>query len=296
MVDVVVGPDTPLILSRDVRLRRRDTDWFLHYRADAPVNTGVALSDAAMEFLLPFSAGAPPGEACWKDAARRRAVRLFVDMGVLLPTTLRVLGQEEALALQEVLHLREAIPIESLGLLELECLLLYVLARRASKGGTICELGSMFGGSTIALALGARAGGPDARVVAVDDHEWHRHVAQTETIAELREQIPSTLGVFRDNLARAEVADRVDLVVADTAAASAQASEVAMLFVDADHSLVGVTRDLKAWVPKVLPGGVIALHDYGNPLWPGVRPALDRFRDSLSALTVYQTLAMALRL
>lgn len=51
---------------------------------------------------------------------------------------------------------------------------------------------------------------------------------------------------------------------------------LSFLYIDGDHSLEGVTRDLQAWFPKVKPGGLIALHDYENPDY-GVKEALQAF-------------------
>lgn len=46
-------------------------------------------------------------------------------------------------------------------------------------------------------------------------------------------------------------------------------------FIDADHSEDSVSRDIAAWLPKVRPGGILAGHDYDNPLHTGVKPAVD---------------------
>jgi hypothetical protein len=46
-------------------------------------------------------------------------------------------------------------------------------------------------------------------------------------------------------------------------------------FIDADHSREGVERDRAAWLPLIRPGGWIGGHDYGHPLFPGVREAVD---------------------
>jgi len=46
-------------------------------------------------------------------------------------------------------------------------------------------------------------------------------------------------------------------------------------FIDADHSRAGVERDIAAWLPLIRPGGWIGGHDYGHPLFPGVREAVD---------------------
>jgi hypothetical protein len=47
------------------------------------------------------------------------------------------------------------------------------------------------------------------------------------------------------------------------------------VFIDADHSYESVKADIDAWLPKVRHGGILAGHDYGAPLWPGVKQAVD---------------------
>jgi len=38
-----------------------------------------------------------------------------------------------------------------------------------------------------------------------------------------------------------------------------------LVFLDADHSEKGITRDIEKWRPKVKPGGCFGGHDYANP-------------------------------
>ena len=38
--------------------------------------------------------------------------------------------------------------------------------------------------------------------------------------------------------------------------------QIDMVFIDGDHSKNGVRGDIKAWRPKVRPGGIISFHDY----------------------------------
>lgn len=71
---------------------------------------------------------------------------------------------------------------------------------------------------------------------------------------------------------------RVYLLRTDTVAASQLFldSTVDAVFVDADHSMAGCSRDIQAWWPKVKPGGWIGGHDWahpGFPLW-GVEEAV----------------------
>ena len=44
-----------------------------------------------------------------------------------------------------------------------------------------------------------------------------------------------------------------------------QDGELNFVFIDAAHDYDSVTKDIKAWLPKVTPGGVIAGHDIKHP-------------------------------
>ena len=44
------------------------------------------------------------------------------------------------------------------------------------------------------------------------------------------------------------------------------------VFIDASHEYLDVVNDIKAWLPKITPGGVLAGDDYN---WVGVRQAVD---------------------
>ena len=49
------------------------------------------------------------------------------------------------------------------------------------------------------------------------------------------------------------------------------------VFLDADHSREAVVEDLRGWAPKIALGGLLCGHDYGHPLFPGVKDAVDAF-------------------
>lgn len=49
-----------------------------------------------------------------------------------------------------------------------------------------------------------------------------------------------------------------------------------LVFIDASHDYDSVKADLKAWWPKVAPGGTFAGHDYGTA-FPGVDAAVKEF-------------------
>eukprot|EP00392_Amoebophrya_sp_AT5.2_P006647 g6659.t1 len=51
------------------------------------------------------------------------------------------------------------------------------------------------------------------------------------------------------------------------------------VFIDGDHSFQAVVRDLKQWVRKVKPGGLVSGHDLFNPAFEGVYEALSLLAD-----------------
>lgn len=69
---------------------------------------------------------------------------------------------------------------------------------------------------------------------------------------------------------------RCTLFASTTAAAAPSVSDSSLdfVFVDAGHSYASVRADLRAWWPKVKPGGWFGGHDY-HDAFPGVRRAVD---------------------
>jgi predicted O-methyltransferase YrrM len=141
------------------------------------------------------------------------------------------------------------------------------LARAVPAGGLIVEVGCWKGRSTVALATGMR----QARLVVVDhfqgsDEEEHRH---DPDLPRLRE-------VFEANLRRAGVRERVEIVQAFSLVAARRWDEpINLLFLDAAHDYESVRDDLAAWWPLIKPGGMMVIHDYGQPNFPGVQRAVD---------------------
>ena len=50
-----------------------------------------------------------------------------------------------------------------------------------------------------------------------------------------------------------------------------------MVYIDGNHKYASVVNDIREWLPKVKPGGVLAGHDYR---FPGVRQAVHEFCDA----------------
>jgi hypothetical protein len=67
--------------------------------------------------------------------------------------------------------------------------------------------------------------------------------------------------------------ERLDLVRAPGAEARGEGIE--LLFVDSSHDRDATVEEVLAWQPRMAPGGLIVLHDYGNPAYPGVAEAVE---------------------
>lgn len=48
-----------------------------------------------------------------------------------------------------------------------------------------------------------------------------------------------------------------------------------LVFVDGDHSDLGLRADIEAWLPNLKPGGIMAFHDYERDVWPAVQAVVD---------------------
>lgn len=53
-------------------------------------------------------------------------------------------------------------------------------------------------------------------------------------------------------------------------------NSLGLVYVDCDHSYIGVTRDINSWWPKLVKGGIMAFHDYENTAY-GVKKAVQTF-------------------
>jgi predicted O-methyltransferase YrrM len=103
----------------------------------------------------------------------------------------------------------------------------------------VVELGRYRGGTTVLMAAAGA------------------HVLSLDVDAGLAESDRR----LRDVLERLGLAERVELVVADSGTYPAEPGSVDLVFVDGDHRYEGVVRDVENWLPAIRPGGFLALHD-----------------------------------
>jgi predicted O-methyltransferase YrrM len=129
---------------------------------------------------------------------------------------------------------------------EAEVLFQAVLNR---PSGHVVELGRFSGGTAVLLALAARESGRPG-VVSVDV----LRLAAADYFCRVN-------GVERD----VQLIDGESLAVAARWRDLQPAPDISLLFIDADHSYDAVAHDLEAWLPYVVDGGTIAMHDASTP-------------------------------
>lgn len=121
--------------------------------------------------------------------------------------------------------------------------LLYNLATNCSKEKAIVEIGSFKGASTIALGMGAKYGHKN-KVYAIDPHKG------------------GSLPEFIDNIKNAGLENVVKPIIKTSEEASKGWNEpIELLWIDGDHRYEMAKLDFEKFVPHLIEGGVVCLHD-----------------------------------
>jgi predicted O-methyltransferase YrrM len=140
-----------------------------------------------------------------------------------------------------------------------EARFLYDCARGAPDGEFV-ELGPYFGASTIIIASVANERGLPFTTIDrfTGDFGTHSHD-------------PSSPEILRQNLEGAGIDPLPCIIEGDSANVPDGLGLISFLFVDTDHNAATLGPELDAWLPLVMEGGVVALHDYN---WPGRFPEM----------------------
>ncbi len=134
---------------------------------------------------------------------------------------------------------------------------LYDAAVACPAGGTIVEIGSFRGRSTIVLASAAP---PDARIYAIDPHAGNDRGPQE--IDGYADEANDDHAAFLANLEAAGVTDRVDhlRMFSDDAHGHVD-GPIDVLYIDGAHRYAPARADIASWGERVADGGTLLIHD-----------------------------------
>jgi len=158
-------------------------------------------------------------------------------------------------------------------LTDIEGISLYYAARYGPSEGTIVEIGSFKGKSTIWLAKGSKRVGRE-KIYAIDTHLGSPEHRLGGQFASHMPPEGTTELVFRQNIRQADVEDWVvPLIMSSDDALRVWRDPIRLLFIDGEHAYEAVRNDFLNWQQYVVLGGFIAFHDVDR--WDGTAKILD---------------------
>ncbi len=168
-----------------------------------------------------------------------------------------------------------------------EGLALHRLARERLPHGPALEVGTYCGKSAVYLGAAAREVG--GVVFTVDHHHgseenqagWEHHDTD---LVDPRTGRMDTLPSFRRTIEDAGLEDVVVAVVGDSTTVSAHwRTPLSLLFIDGGHGVEPAHADYDGWVPWVMTGGLLAIHDVFPDPADGGRPPFEIYQRALGS-------------
>lgn len=154
---------------------------------------------------------------------------------------------------------------------------LYILAKESAAAGPCLEIGSYCGKSTIYIGSGCRD--VNSILYSIDHHigsEEHQPGEEyyDDDLFDNEDGIVDTFREFRRTLRQAGLEDVVIPIVTKSATVSRfWAIPLAMVFIDGGHSEEAAMADYISWMPHIMPGGILAIHDiFPDPSKGGQAP------------------------
>lgn len=153
-------------------------------------------------------------------------------------------------------------------------------ARRFPSGSRFVEVGNYLGRSLCSLGEIVQQSGKQFTVIGIDTcrgsgPEGPR--AKDYHGAAVREGGGTFAGMLHRNVLSCGLGDLIALLVCDSVTASTFFADASIDWVhlDARHDAPHLTADIRAWLPKVKPGGWLSGDDYDPVKWPDVVRTVD---------------------
>lgn len=154
---------------------------------------------------------------------------------------------------------------------------LYAAGLQAAVLGPLLEIGTYCGKS--AVYLGAAAKEQSTVLYTIDHHEgseemqkgWEHH---DDELIDPRTGRMNSLPFFRRTMATAKLEHVVHAITGDSVTIARDwTTQVGLVFIDGAHSEDSAMADYESWAPKIMEGGLLAIHDvFPNPKDGGQGP------------------------
>ncbi len=164
---------------------------------------------------------------------------------------------------------------------------LYTALINLAHEGLVIEIGSYCGKSTVYLGTACKLSA--RQLIAIDHHYGSEENQPGEgyfdtDLADAATGGMTSLAYFRDTLRRAELEDTVvPILTSSMQAASLITQAVAFVFIDGGHSMKAAMDDYRLWSGKIIPQGILAIHDvFPNPK-DGGRPPYEIYKLAMAS-------------
>jgi predicted O-methyltransferase YrrM len=163
----------------------------------------------------------------------------------------------------------------------------YALHHDAGAEGTWLEIGAWCGKS--AVYLGAAAESMNAVLYSLDHHHGSEENQEgwehfDETLVDPVDGRLNTLPAWQRTISDAELETTVIGLIGPSTVIAAHFSEpLDILFIDGGHAADVAWADYHAWAPKVVPGGLLMIHDVFEDPADGGRPPFEIYLEAIES-------------
>jgi len=156
-----------------------------------------------------------------------------------------------------------------------ELAFLHQLALMAPPGLPMIELGTFQGRTAAMLCAVAQETGSE--VITIDnyvhDGAFTGHYKALDNDPDYGKRPQEYAELTRKNLTSLGFEARV--VIGDSSIVPEGIEEIGFLFIDSEHTAYRFKRECDAWLPLMVTGGILACHDYEQPQWTEMTPAIN---------------------
>lgn len=143
--------------------------------------------------------------------------------------------------------------------------ILYKLSKEVPSGGTIVEIGSLFGSTAILMGFATK---PSVKIHCVE---------------------LNVLSKFIDHIKEHKMEGKIAIWAGSSQSVRTRwQTPIDLLYIDGDHTYESVLRDSEMWTPYIEKGGIVVWHDYNNNSLEckNVKKAVDEFLERSSNFEV----------